>query len=52
MTYFCARCGRVLGGPLGAACPSCRGQRPARIDLLVALLVGLAFGAACLWRWL
>jgi hypothetical protein len=46
--YRCGRCGRTLDGPTGATCPSCRDDGVKRVDLLVALLVGLAFGACLL----
>lgn len=48
MTYYCASCLRPLGGPTGAACPYCRGTSPRRVDLLIAVLVGVAVGAALL----
>ena len=49
-TYHCGLCGRLIPGPEGAACPTCLGtpstrHRPERLDLLVALLVGVAVGA-------
>jgi hypothetical protein len=53
-TYFCGACGRLIPGPTGAPCRHCLGtpparHRPERVDLLVALLVGVAVGAFLLW---
>ena len=49
-TYYCATCLRDMAGPEGTACPWCNHRhRPERLDLLVALLVGVAVGAFLLW---
>ena len=48
-SYHCARCGRSLPGPEGMPCPWCARRSPSNLELLVAVLVGLAIGAAMIW---